>query len=242
VSALGRFALATSFVVLVGQFFDVRVGTATTRFGAQRLVERDVPGLLGIFQLSYLIDALAGVLSFAIVAALAPFIGPRLVGRDGTLLIVLYALTLLISTVDENSVSVLRLLDRFRLLAGCSAAVEGLRIAALSVALMINAGLTSVLVALIAYDLAGAGVNLVAANSVFRRRFARALRLPRLSALRTNNPMIRMVMQTNVVSYARIAQVQLPTLLLGAITSATQVGYYKIGSSAAAAVGRVADP
>ena len=77
-----------------------------------------MPGLLGIFQLSYLIDAIAGVLSFAIVAALAPFIGPRLVGRDGTLLIVLYALTLLISTVDETSVSVLRLLDRFRLLAG----------------------------------------------------------------------------------------------------------------------------
>jgi O-antigen/teichoic acid export membrane protein len=36
--------------------------------------------------------------------------------------------------------------------------------------------------------------------------------------------------------------VQLPTVLLGTITTATQVGYYKVGTSAAAVVGRIADP
>lgn len=241
-TALGRLALVTSFVILVGQFFDVRVGTATTRFGAARLVDHDVPGLLGVFQFGYLIDALAGVLSFAIVAALAPVVGPRLVGGNGTVLILLYALTLLISTVDESSVSVLRLLDRFRLLAACSAGVEGLRIASVALALLITPNLTSVLLALIVYDLAGACVNLVAASAVFRRRFQRSLRTTGMSGFSEKRPMIRMVLQTNVVSYARIAQVQLPTLLLGALTTTTQVGYYKLGGSAAAAVGRLADP
>src|SRR5205823_1322346 len=68
-TAFGRLALAMSFVVLVGQFFDVRVGTATTRFGAGRLVAGDVEGFAGLFQLSYLIDAFAGVVGFAIVAS-----------------------------------------------------------------------------------------------------------------------------------------------------------------------------
>src|SRR5438270_6645118 len=75
----GRLAVTMSFVVLVGQFFDVRVGTAATRFGAGRLADRDVKGLLRVFQLSYLIDSLTGVLGFVVVAGLAPIVGPRLI-------------------------------------------------------------------------------------------------------------------------------------------------------------------
>jgi O-antigen/teichoic acid export membrane protein len=51
-----------------------------------------------------------------------------------------------------------------------------------------------------------------------------------------------MVLHTNVVSYARIAQTQLPTLLVGALGTATAVGIYKVGTAAAAIVARVSDP
>src|SRR5205823_4896095 len=132
-----RLAVPWQNVTVVSGSSTVRVGTAATRFGAERLAVEDTEGLAGLFQLSYLIDVLACGASFVIVASLAPLVGPRLVGADGALLIFLYALTLLISTADESSVSVLRLLDRFRLLAACSASVEGLRVAAVAGALLI---------------------------------------------------------------------------------------------------------
>jgi O-antigen/teichoic acid export membrane protein len=44
------------------------------------------------------------------------------------------------------------------------------------------------------------------------------------------------------VSYARLAQQQVPTVLLGALSGATQVGIYKVGTAAAAIVARAADP
>ena len=54
--------------------------------------------------------------------------------------------------------------------------------------------------------------------------------------------MVAMTMHTSVVSYARITQVQLPTLVLGSLTGATQVGIYKIGMAAAVAIGKLSDP
>jgi O-antigen/teichoic acid export membrane protein len=54
--------------------------------------------------------------------------------------------------------------------------------------------------------------------------------------------MITTVFHTNLVSYARLAQTQLPTVVLGAISGPVQAGLYRIGMAAAAAVGRLADP
>jgi O-antigen/teichoic acid export membrane protein len=241
-SELGRLALAMSFVVLVGQFFDVRVGAAATRFGAERLVRRDIAGLAGVFQLSYLVDAVTGVLGFVVVAGFAPLVGPRLVGANGTSLILLYACTLLISTVDESSVSALRVMDRFPLLAGYGVVLEILRVGMIGAALALSRSLTSVLLALVVYDLAAALTNLFVANGVFSRRYGSSLRRRSLSAFDRKRQMLRMVLHTNVVSYARLAQVQLPTLLVGALSAPSQVGLYKVGTAAGSIVGRLTDP
>jgi O-antigen/teichoic acid export membrane protein len=241
-SELGSLALAMSFVLLIGQFFDVRVGAAATTFGAGRIAARDVPGLSCVIQFSYLIDASTGLLGFAVVAALAPFVGPHLIADNGTSLILLYGLTLLISTVDESSVSVLRLLDHFRLLAGYTLGLEVLRVAMVAVALGVSPSLTSVLVALVLYDVAGAAANLIAATRAFRLKTQTPLQRLALAQFKEKRRMLRMVLHTNVVSYARIAQTQLPTLLVGALGTATAVGIYKVGTAAAAIVARVSDP
>ena len=66
---------------------------------------------------------------------------------------------------------------------------------------------------------------------------------PAVSAARDERRgMLRMVFHTNVVSYARLTQAQLPTIVVGAIAGTTQAGLYKLGMSAAAVVGRLSDP
>jgi O-antigen/teichoic acid export membrane protein len=238
----GRLALVSSFVVLVGQFFDLRIGAAVTTFGVRRLAAADQPGFAGVTQFGYVLDAATGVIGFAVVAALAPFVGPNLIGDDGTLLILLFGLTLLVSTTNESSVSILRLFDRFRLVASYTVVLEATRVALLGLALFLSRSLVAVVLALLAHSAAVALVNVVAANRVFRRATRLSLAHRALDGFAEKRAMLRMAAHTNVVSYARLAQVQLPPLLLGALSGPTQVGLYKVGTAAAAAVARLVDP
>lgn len=238
----GRLALVISVVVLIGQFFDVRVGTAETTFGAGRIAAGDWIGASGVFRFGYGIDAVTGAIGFMAVALAAPFVGPWLIGDDGTQWLLLFGLTLLASTLDDSSATLLRLMGRFRLLAFYMSAMEVLRVIAVAVALMIDRSITAVLIALVLYDVFGAIVNLVVARHVFVSTTGHALFGGGHKAFRERRAMLRVVFHTNVVSYARIAQVQLPALLLGALTTPTQVGLYKVGASAGSIVARVADP
>ncbi|HYP48607.1 MAG TPA: oligosaccharide flippase family protein [Thermoleophilaceae bacterium] len=238
----GRLALAIGFVVLVGQLFDLRVGVATTIAGAAHL-HRDNERAAGVFQLGYGVDAVTGLLGFAVVAALAPFVGPALIGDGGTVLIILYALVLLAQTVDESSFTVLRLLDRFRLIATYTVVLEAGRVALVAGALAVYGTITSVAVALVAHRVLAGAAAAAAAAGVFRRVTGVRLTSLALAKAREDRPqLLRTMLHTNVVSYARLAQTQLPTVLVGALAGATQAGVYKVGMAAAVMVGRIIDP
>lgn len=238
----GRFSLVVSFVLLVSQFFDVRVAQATITFGAGK-VGTDPRGLAGIIQLGYVIDLVTGVVAFAVVAALAPLVGPRLVGAEGTSLVILYALTLLASTVDNSSNAVLRLFDRYALMLGYAVISEIARVGLVLLALAASADLTWVVIALLVHDVASALATARLASVAFRKASGASLLQPALAAARdVRGPMMRMILHTNVVGYARMAQTQLPTVVLGALRGPLEAGVYRVGMAAAAVVGRLADP
>jgi O-antigen/teichoic acid export membrane protein len=239
----GRFALVVALVTLVAQLFDVRVSTATTAFGARKLKD-DTRSAAGIFQLSYGIDLTTGALGFLVVAALAPFAGPALVGDRGGTLVLVFALAVLASTLDNSSLAILRLLGRFRLIAILGVALEAGRIGLVAVAVFVFDDVLFVLGALLVAGAIAGAVYAVAAAVSFRRATGGvSLLRPALEEAREERrPMLRMVLHTSLVSYARVAQTQLPTLFLGAVAGATQAGVYKVAMAAAAAVGRLADP
>ena len=235
--------MVVSLVTLVGEFFDVRVGVAATTLGAQEL-QRDSQRAAGVFQLSYLIDAVTGVIGFAVVIPLAFVVGPGLVGDNGTLLIVLYAITLLAGTVDGSSQAALRLLGRFRLMATYTVGLEMARVGLLVGALLISQSLVAVILALLAQRMLAAIVQVVATTESFRATTGRALFAePALKAVADlRRRMLTTVFHTNIVSYARLTQTQLPTIVLGAIAGPAQAGLYKVGMAASAIVGRLAEP
>jgi len=239
----GRLALAVTVVALVGQFFDVRVGPAVTTFGARKMAH-GVGAAAGVFQFGYLIDGVTGLLGFGAVAAVAPFLGPHLVGGDGSKLVVLYGLTLLASTLDESSVSILRLLGRFRLITFYTICLEGLRIVFVAMGLLLFHNLLGVILALLLYDVIGAIAIAGLAVATFHNESGVTLLATPVvaAAAEDRRPMMKMVLHTNVVSYGRLAQAQLPAVLLGAISGVTQVAVYKIATAAAAGIGRLVDP
>ena len=239
----GRLALVSSLVMLVGKFFDVRVGVAATTLGARAM--RQSPALGGaVFRLSYAIDAATGVLSLVALVPLAFLVGDGLVGSDGTTLVLLYSVVLLVGTVDDSSLAILRLLDRYRLIAAYTIPLQAVRIGLVLLALILTHSLVWVIVALVAAEAALALVQLIAASVVFRRQAEEHLfsRLGVKLPAATRREMFRTVFQTNIFTYAQLAQQQLPAVILGAIIGPLETGIYKIGMAVSIIVGRLADP
>jgi O-antigen/teichoic acid export membrane protein len=240
--AFGTYSLVIAFVTLVQQFIDVRVEAATITFGVRALKENP-RAAAGVIQWSYLVDLGTGVAGFVIVAALAPFVGPSLIGADGTAMILIFGVTLLTSTVDGTSGAALRLFDRYPLILWNAILREILRVTFVAIAVFGFDGLLPVFVALLAHDIAGAVSLTVFAARAFRRRIGRPLLHPALDAIRDiRRDMLRMVLHTNVAAYGRMAQTQLPPLILGWFLGPLEVGLYKIGTAAGLAVGRLTDP
>lgn len=240
----GRFAIIVALVTLVGGFFSLRVGYAATSFGADALTSN--PSIAaGIFQLTFLIDLFTSLAGFALIAGIAPLVGPSVTGGAEDGLLVLAALGLIASSPATTFMAVLRLLDRFKLIAICWAAIETLRLVLVLVSLLLFRNLVGVLVALLFGKLANGLMSAWMATRVFHRT-APGVRLWRFAIRRiprdTKRQMLKMIMHTNFVGYGRLGQVQLPTLLLGSLVGATETGIYKLGLAAASLVGRVADP
>ena len=241
---LGRFSLVVSFVALIGQFFDVRIDKAVITFGARR-IPSDYPRLAEIVKFGYLVDASTGVLAFAVVAALSGLAGEALVGTDGTTLILLYAITLMLSFGDDTAKGILFLFSRFGVVAWFALGQEVVRIGLVVGALARFHSLRAVVVALVLVDLVAAVAYPMVASSVFARASGgeRLRPVRRRAAPKDRRDMVRMIFHTNLVSYAKVIQARGPTLLLGWLTgSAVGVGVYRIGMTAASLLGAVADP
>ena len=244
-SEYGRLALVVACVAVVGEFFKLRVGYAATAFGAEA-IRGDSHRAAGVFQLTFLVDLVSGIAGFLVVLALAPLVGSDLTGGGGNEhLLVIAALGLIASSPDMTFTSILRLLDRFRLVALYSAVIELGRVVLVLVGLLVFESLTAVVVAVVLGKLVRGVASALVAGRVFHRAHPEA-RLTRRAMNRIppqeRREMYRMMMHTNFVGYGRLAQVHLPTLLLGGLVGTRETGIYKLGLSAAAPVGRLADP
>jgi O-antigen/teichoic acid export membrane protein len=241
ISAYGQFAVVVAFVSVVNRLFDVQIGQAGMVFGS-RYMKSDQRRAAGVFQFCYLLDVITGVIGFGIVVALAPFVGDRLVGQHGTRFIYLYALTLLISTVDQ--MWLLRLYDRFATISWIALIRETTRIVFLIGAIALFHSLTAVFVALVLVDAVVSVASLVAVVRVFRAS-STGIRLfsPALATTRgLRRSMMAMILHTNLYGYGIMIQNQAPALVLGALRGPVEAGLFKIGWTGAQVIARVAQP
>ena len=243
ITEYGRFAIIVAFVELVGGFFNPRAVYASTTFGARWLV-RDPRVAAGVFQYCWLIDLAATAAGLIMLAVLALAAGPQLAGDGSTGLILIYAFALLGPTLSRSAFVVLRLLDRFALIATYAWALELTRIVLVVLAVVLFHSITAVLVAIVIATLAAGIVDAGVAAVVLRR--AHGLRLTRshLGALERSErrEMLKNTSQTLVISSGRTVQNHLPTVLLGGLAGATQAGIYKVGMAAAAPIGMLFAP
>lgn len=240
----GRLALVIAFVMLVGGFFNVRIGIAATTHGARPLAQGAYRAAASVFRLAYMIDFGTVACALVVLAALAPLLGPSLIGEGATALVLLYSVTLVAQALETTSINVLRLLDRFRSVAVNRVFTELARIALLVAALAIDANLLLVVAAVAVAKLGGGFANLATASRAFERAGNGWRLTDRAGPMAADDrkAMLGTVFHTNLIAYARVAQVQLPTLMLGAMAGPTQTALYKVGMAVASGLTKVVDP
>lgn len=240
-SALGSYALAVSFVGLVGQFFDVRTDKALITLGAPRL-RGDRGDLASLIRLGFGIDFLTGLAGFAVTAGLALVAGPSLFAAQADLILVL-SITLLLSFGDDTAKAVLRLLGRFRTIARFALAQAILRVGLLVAALAIRPSLTTVAVVIVLVDLFAAMVLPWLAARAFRETTAGSLRASwRGRPSPDRRAVIRLIFDTNLLGYLKILQNRVPLLILAAFVSDAALGAFRIATAMGMAVAIVTDP
>jgi O-antigen/teichoic acid export membrane protein len=239
----GVFVVVVSLVDLVGRLFDFQVGQMTTAFAAET-IRSDAKRTTGIAQFSYLVDLGAGVVGFVVIAAMAPVVVPHLAhGSHGPGLFVLYAFTMLATTTETTSIALLQLYGRFGTILRLTLTREAMRFGFVLGALLAADSLVAVVVALVLMEMVmGTTWTLAANHTVSDQAGGGALWRPALAATRgIRRAMAAMVFHTNVISYVKIVAAQGPTLLLGAMRPAAEVGAFKVGMSIAAVAGKPAD-
>jgi O-antigen/teichoic acid export membrane protein len=241
-SSYGQLALTVSVVSLVGRFFDLRVGTVVTVFASERM-RTDVAAARGVAQFGFGASIVLGALSAVAVAIVALVVGDSLIGDNGALLLMAYGLTLVTGAFQDPGVALLRLLDRFRLVAIYTAALALVRLVFVTIALVVFGSLLAVVLALVIVDGLTSIVELWAAARVFRHEsgvsmFERGAR----ETAGERRRMLRMMWHTNLVAYGGIAQAQLPDLMIGVIAGTTELGIYKVGMAFATGLASLVQP
>ena len=158
-------------------------------------------------------------------------------------LVSLYALNLLLSTVDGTSRAVLRVFDKFAWLSAQSVLVSAFKFGLIGVIFFMKYSLKQVLIAYLISEGIGSAILVVLSLKVIKTRMKGAYREARLSLLRGRlREMASMLWHTNLTTFLKLAGVRIDEILLGYFQAPTQVGYYKLAKTVIAILGKVGHP
>lgn len=110
----GLFALVLSYVGIVNTVVDFKIGEASVKYVAESKEKGDRESAASFVKLFYIVDFFSGALAFAVCMALAGAANELfLKSGDSFQYVVILSLSLLFSTVNQNSYAILEGLKRF---------------------------------------------------------------------------------------------------------------------------------
>jgi O-antigen/teichoic acid export membrane protein len=168
VEGYGLLAVVMALVTTVNQIVDVRMWETVTKFVGDDHERGDHGRARAMVKLAYLVDGATGVLAFVLVLVLAPWLAERFLHNRATAPeISLFAGSLLGATVNDTSMALLRVFDRFRWLTIDRVVSSAVRFAVLATVALTTAGLRPVLAAYVVVEiLRGAALVVLGVHTV----------------------------------------------------------------------------
>jgi O-antigen/teichoic acid export membrane protein len=243
VEGYGLLAVVIALVSTVNQVVDIRMWETVTKFVGDDHERGEHGRARAMVKFAYLVDAGTGILAFALVALLAPFLASRFMhDRAAAAAITLFAGTLLVATVNDTSMALLRVFDRFRWLSIERVASAAVRLAALWVVARSTGRLEPVLIAYVAVEMAR-GVALLAMGVSAARAALTHPGADHLSVIRDRRAEFwRFTIHNSATALLLLVTRQVDILILSVFHAPREVGLFRMAKNFGQLILRLSDP
>lgn len=213
---------------------------ALIHFGAKALVESKPDDFKGLIKFGFLLD-MASAFAGGTLCATSLYIFARLKGWDGvtTEIALLFSLGIFLR-LTSSPTAVLRLFDRFDLLALQQVAAAALRAACVVIIYVGKAGLSVFLVVWLVTEIAGCWMTTLLGFWELRKRgLKKVLRSPVRGITLRFPALWKFFIISNLQVSLRMAVKEVDILVIGGLLGAAAAGVYKIVRQFARAIGRL---
>ncbi len=239
----GTLVLIQTYVRVVDALINFQSWQAVTKYGADALEGKRYTDFRCLIKFGTLIDGCSAALG-ALLSALGAFFAGRLLGWPAETVepAMLFSIVILFNLVGTPT-AVLRLFDRFKLLAGVRAGASGIKLILLTALFFNKAGLGAFLWAWMGAQILEYLLVFAAGHFELRRRVQGVGGGGTLRGITRRFPGLpRFVLVTNISSSIRLAASEADVLLVGALIGTRGTGLYKIARQFAMIPARLADP
>lgn len=236
----GLLVLINAFAQFLGEVVKFQSWQTVLHYGARPLAENRPADFQQVLRFTLTLDAIGGLIGVAIGVAGALVFG-RILGWPSELApaAALYALTVAVMATATPT-GLLRLLDRFDIIAGQSSVVSSVRLIGAAAGFLLHWPLKAFLAAWAAGTVAGfLYMGGAALGQLRRRRLAEGFRWR--GPLTAGMPGAwRFALATNFSATLEVAFTHVVTLVLGALLGPSQAAFWRVGREVADAIAKPA--
>ena len=229
-----------AYPMAVASLTNVKTAAVTQRYVAGFRSLGDHPQLLAISRFGFSVDFAVSMLA-ALLILIAILIAGELPGAEGhSALVVVFAFSLPLWSFVGTSIVVLFAFEKFVMIGVLQVLHKGLVLFAVTISLLVQTGPSAFVVGVALGQACSGLIYLLAATTTLGRSTGRAWWTASGSALQGLRRELRSLLGWNFIGASLSgAMDQLPVLILGAIRSPVDAGYFRLASTIAVTAGAV---
>lgn len=241
-AGLGAVALVEAFVRAVGRCVQMEPWQAIVRYGATCLERGERSEFLRLVKFGLVVDAVGSLIGTAVAIAMAQLAGV-LFGLDATHTLQASVCALMLLASFSSPMAVLRLLDRFDLIARLSVCFAVSRLALSAMAWASGGGVWAFILVLMLSSVVEGLVPLWMSLKTLRGKGFPRVWSTSLKGVREAHPgLFAFVFNSNISLIARDSTHRFDTLIVGALLGTTALGYFQIAKRVGLAALRFGRP
>jgi O-antigen/teichoic acid export membrane protein len=244
VTDYGLLQLVIAYIAMMNQFFDVRVWETAVRYIGSYWENGETENTLAMIQLSYVLDVGSGAVSFLIAIVTAKLVSTYVIhSPEAYVYIWIYALGLFVETAKLTSDAILRVFEKYKLIAVINSLENLTQLVLVTALLLTGLGIKGALYGLVISNFIAAAVRLAAVMRVLGEKklgnwltadiFLIKSRWKEIAWFLGNTSFMA-TLKTGSDKY-------LGMMILGFFAGKDAVAFYRIANSVAAILNRIVD-